>query len=411
MAPRKRTTDNNDLKDYPGLHRFPDGRYYVIHPVTNIKASLKTRDRGMAIQIYTRVAASWAPTAADAVAQKLLDRLSAAEIPRDQRTTFREFAQRWRETILGFVVNADGTVTRRPTKVTKKNGDPIEDRTHTDYGRQCRQLEQSEHSSFYLTDKDVLRKTRKLLAPWADKPVHYNHLLAVVSHVFKAAIVQDLATDNPAHHIEKMGTRKREVYIPDADYLRVTDALMKHEHHGNIEDGEWMARICDLLYMLSSRPGDAFKIKESNLRLDLGEFGEVHFGISKTKVGQEIIMNAEMREQVDWFLAFKRKHRIFNKGPLLCYPPYMRQHAGKAVSHRFMQDEWAPAVVRAGFTPGQYRLADLRKKGLTDEFVGQGENDKGGHKTQAMRNYYRLQQPPKRASNTLVDIRKAGGEK
>ena len=65
--------------------------------------------------------------------------------------------------------------------------------------------------------------------------------------------------------------------------------------------------------------------------------------------------------------------------------------------------------MNAGFEPGQYWLADLRKKGLTDEFVGQGENDKGGHKTQTMKNYYRLVQPPKRARNTLVDIRKAAG--
>ena len=164
-----------------------------------------------------------------------------------------------------------------------------------------------------------------------------------------------------------------------------------------------MARVCDLLYMLSSRPGDAFKIKESNLYLDAGEYGEVHFGHSKTKVGQIIEMNAEMRELVDWFLLFKRRYRIFNRA-LLCYPPYMRRVAGKPITLHFMQDEWAAAVVRAGFTKGQYRLADLRKKGLTDEFIGQGENDKGGHKTQAMRDYYRLQQPPKRARNTLAPV-------
>lgn len=48
-----------------------------------------------------------------------------------------------------------------------------------------------------------------------------------------------------------------------------------------------------------------------------------------------------------------------------------------------------------------YHLRDLRKKGLTEEFLSQGENDKGGHETQAMRNHYRLIKPPKRARTTI----------
>ena len=134
MSPRKRST-NDGLKDYPGLHRFPDGRYYVIHPVTGIKASLKTRDKTIAIQIYTRITAMWAPTAADSVAQKLLERLGAAEIQKSEQITFRDYARRWREDILGFVVTEDGAVIRKPTKVTKKDGGHIEERTRTDYGR------------------------------------------------------------------------------------------------------------------------------------------------------------------------------------------------------------------------------------------------------------------------------------
>jgi len=48
---------------------------------------------------------------------------------------------------------------------------------------------------------------------------------------------------------------------------------------------------------------------------------------------------------------------------------------------------------------------DLRKKGLTDEFVSQGENDKGLHETDAMKRHYRLIVPPKRSKNTLTPIR------
>lgn len=41
------------------------------------------------------------------------------------------------------------------------------------------------------------------------------------------------------------------------------------------------------------------------------------------------------------------------------------------------------------------------KGGLTEEFLSQGENDKGGHETEAMRNHYRLIKPPKRARTTI----------
>jgi len=37
--------------------------------------------------------------------------------------------------------------------------------------------------------------------------------------------------------------------------------------------------------------------------------------------------------------------------------------------------------------------------------VTQGENDKGGHQTQAMADHYRLIRPPKRAKSTIKILR------
>jgi hypothetical protein len=414
VAPRRRSAENQWLEAYPGLHVFPDGRFYVVHPVTGNKASLGTRDKKTALALYGRLAAKWQPEKVEAVASALLEKLDGLDKPRspDDDITFAEYAKRWREGLLGVKFAADGRVKLSPTKIVKKGGKPISEQTQRDYGKQCRQLEESEAAGFKLSDDNLLNKTRRLLAPWAEQPTHYNHLIAVVSHVYRAAIREGIANidRNPATDIEKMAVAKRKVYIPDADYIAITCALMQHEHMGKIEDGEWRARICDLLYMVSSRPGDYFKLKDSNLRLDLGEHGEIHFGHSKTEVDQIIEMDAEMRELVEWFLAFKRQHRIFNRH-LLCYPPYMGRMAGKPVSHRQMWQYFHDAVIEAGFPKGKYRLQDLRKKALTDEFINQGENDKGGHQTEAARKHYRLMTPPKRAKNTLANIRKAGGTK
>ncbi|UZD64120.1 replication protein P [Marinobacter sp. AN1] len=97
---------------------------------------------------------------------------------------------------------------------------------------------------------------------------------------------------------------------------------------------------------------------------------------------------------------FKRKEAIISEY-LLVYPRYFdKRSRAQQVKHRTMQAAWRDACKTAGYG-GMYHLRDLRKKGLTEEFLSQGENDKGGHETQAMRNHYRLIKPPKRARTTI----------
>ena len=55
---------------------------------------------------------------------------------------------------------------------------------------------------------------------------------------------------------------------------------------------------------------------------------------------------------------------------------------------------------------GRYTLRDLRKKGLTDEarIAGKATN-KGGHKTEQMREYYVVGGLPQRARSNLAVLR------
>ena len=130
-----------------------------------------------------------------------------------------------------------------------------------------------------------------------------------------------------------------------------------------------------------------------------------HFARHKTAVGIVLEMNQELRDLVDWFRNFKRQQGIISPY-LMVYPNYFdKRSRTKPVKHRFMQLSWAQACEDAGYK-GQYHLSDLRKKGLTDEFLSQGENDKGGHETEAMRKHYRLVRPPKRSKSTLKYINK-----
>ena len=70
-----------------------------------------------------------------------------------------------------------------------------------------------------------------------------------------------------------------------------------------------------------------------------------------------------------------------------------------------MSRRFAERVVSAGYHAGTYWLSDLRKKGLTDENRNQGQNDKGGHLTEAMRRHYVLDEIPVRSTSTLGHIR------
>jgi hypothetical protein len=125
-----------------------------------------------------------------------------------------------------------------------------------------------------------------------------------------------------------------------------------------------------------------------------------------------------MREKVEWLLKFRDDQlrlggNVFRKPEhdyLLIYPMYMdRRYRLKPVTHRTFSAWWAEASEAAGYKQpkerGQYWIMDMRKKGLTDEFVSQGDNDKGLHATDAMKAHYRLINPPKRSRNTLVSIR------
>jgi len=205
--------------------------------------------------------------------------------------------------------------------------------------------------------------------------------------------------------------------IPDDAYIAITTRLCVHKHNRRIMDGTWRAKICDLLYIMSQQPIDVFGIKESQ-----GEiypepvtvdseliYGVISFARHKTLEGVELDMNKELAELWQWFIKMKKQEQIISPC-LLVNPRYfdMRSRAEPA-TYRTLQEAWREACKEAGYR-GMYHLSDLRKKGLTEEFVTQGENDKGGHRSQAMADHYRLIKPPKRARSTIKFLREEANQ-
>lgn len=410
MAPPRRKQGQEWLDRYPGLYiRARDGMFYVRHPVTRKQGSLQTTDRHTAVRRWAILQQMWEKARTDFDAELRAGNLAVAQ-PADPATrkTLKAYLREWRTTVLGHSV-VDGRVRWGDCHILsqrgRNRGRPIAMTTRTDYANDAQQLEASDDADFTLADPQVLRKIRRLLSPWLTKPTHYNGLRNTLSRVFSHAVQDGLIDRNPMVDIQKASEPKREVLIPDDAYAEITTQLCKHEFNKRTMDGTWRAKICDLIYMMSQQPIDVFGLKEDQIHDGEGEFGEIHFARHKTGVPIVLEMNQELRDLVDWFREWKRKQRIISPH-LMVYPTYFDMRSrSKPVKHRFMQLAWAQACEDAGYK-GQYQLRDLRKKGLTDEFVSQGENNKGGHETEAMRKHYRLIRPPERSKSTLKSLLK-----
>jgi len=425
--PRPRRKDNQALSNYPGLGRYPDGRYYFQNPFTKRQASLKTRDLKKAIALWALSKAICDKAYGKSDTDQIIDKVRESNTPvsKGGHIHLRDFIKQWRTEML-----EQGKVT---IKIKRDQGKPIAKRTRDDYVKNCKQLEALEESRFSISSPDILKKIRILLSPWITKPTTYNHIKSVLGRVFDHAVVTGHIDRNPMIDIDKLAVSKREVLIPDKAYIEITDQLAVHQNNRQQHDGTWRIVICDLIYMLSQQPIDFFSIKVSQINLDAIDksdpdkenwiWGEIDLSRHKTSVAGIIGMNREMREKVEWLLKFREDQlrlsgNVFRKPEhdnLLIYPMYMaKRYRLRPVTHRTFSGWWAEASEKAGYKKpgekGQYWIMDMRKKGLTDEFVNQGDNDKGLHATEAMKAHYRLINPPKRSRNTLVSIRdkKAG---
>ena len=364
--PRKSGT-----KDLPaGLYCDPDtGMYYVKRK--GKQASLKTKNKQQALALYAQVRPKWEEREFDQLAERIAVRINRITAPTSAET-FSIYAKNWREQIL--------------PNVTKKNGAPLATKTRKDYEKMLRrQVESSEHFNVPLSEVTATL-LRKFLSNWLDKPNQYNYLKAVISRVLVAAVDEGLLERNPAADVSNRPTKKRDAYLSDDDYIAIVANFSQ----------EWHARACDMLYLLSHRPGDVLQLRESDIKEN-----EIHFTTNKNQQAMEVEMNSDLANTINWFRQWKRKQGI-NSPHLICHPRTSeRGLIGKPVSVEYLSRRFSAAVVAAGLKKGSYTLRDLRPKGLTDEYMIAGDSDKGGHKTEAMKRHYRRVKLPMRAKSNL----------
>jgi hypothetical protein len=417
---RSRKPENEWLQSFPGLYMNRYGVFFVVHPKTGRRATLDTKDRPSAIRRWTAISQSWEKEINQWRSDLLVAKISALSTPHDPEGEMLlcDYMSTWRKKELGHEL-VDGKNVWSECRLTslRGGGKPLALSTKRDYASDCQQLEASGDAKFALSDPDLLRKLRKLLSPWLDKPTHYNGLRNTINRVYIHAVKDGTVQRNPMIDLRKAVVPKRNVLVPNDAYIAITTLLCVHRHNRRIMDGTWRAKICDLIYMMSQQPIDVFDIEEGQGEIyskpvtvdDELIYGVISFARHKTEIGVELSMNKELAELWQWFIKMKKKEQIISPF-LLVNPRYFdKRSRAEPATHRTLQEAWRKACKAAGYS-GLYHLSDLRKKGLTEEYVTQGENDKGGHKTQIMADHYRLIKPPKRARSTIKFLRKEANQ-
>lgn len=373
----------------PGLYCYPGRNCYVqlgeMKPV-----NLNTQDRAEAIAMYWGFRQLYDAERSAKQAETIADQLRVAAKGGDV-TTVAEYARRWREKYL-------------PT-LLKRNGKPISEKTRADYSRMIEhQVEPNEIFDALSVGRVTVRDVRGFLSRWIGSPAYYNYVKAVLSRMFAQAVDEGLLDANPCTDVTRRATARREVVVPMEDYVRITGCLE-----------EWEARACDLVYLISHRPGDVLRLRDEAPFVSYWVQGgrrvvRVSFTAAKNEQAVEIVDDAGAEGGIEatlqWFRRFKEAQGIVSKG-VVVYPTTARKRdIGRPVSRDYLSRRFAEAAVAAGFEAGTYTLRDLRKTGLTDEARIAGKaTDKGGHKTEQMKQYYVVGGVPQRVRNNLVVVR------
>lgn len=352
--------------------------------------SLNTQDRGEALAIYWEFRKLWDTERTAKQADTVAEKLELAAKGGDMMTV-ADYARQWRTTHLPALL--------------KRNGKPISDKTRGDYARMLENAVEV-YDSFRSTSIGGARTrdVRQFLSQWIASPAYYNYVKAVISRMFAHAVDEGLLDANPVTEVVRRAVARREVVCPMADYLKITASLE-----------EWEARACDLIYLISHRPGDVLRLRDQEpfVRYETRDDRRVvvvSFTATKNDQAVEIVDDVEtdggIEAALHWFRDWKKAQGIVSSAVVVYPKTARRQDVGRPVSRDYLSRRFAESVVYAGFPAGAYTLRDLRKTGLTDEARIAGEaTKKGGHKTEQMRQYYVVGGVPQRVRNNLVVLR------
>lgn len=390
MPPMGRPRKNGSKDLPPGLYLYNDRNAYIKMKDMSEAVEIGTRDRAEALAIYWEFRKIYDAEKSVKRAEKLIADLTIAA-KGGSHTTVAEYATTWRKSHL--------------PKLVTKEGKLISKKTLGDYERMLRlQVETNEEFKNIAVAGVTAKQIRTFLARWISNPKYYNNFKSLLSRMFADVVAEGLRDMNPVVEIARRPVAKRNVYTPLDHYLSIT-----------AEMAEWESKACDLIYLISHRPGDVLRLRDQapDVRYELRRGRKVvivSFTATKNEQAMEIVDYVDSEGGIEsvlqWFRDWKKTQNLRLVKHFICYPKTSRRRSiGLPISVGYLSRKFAEASLAVGLA-GKYTPRDLRKKGLTDEarIAGKATN-KGGHKTQAMREYYVVGGLPQRHKNKLTVIR------
>ncbi len=106
MAPRYRSEKQSTLHRYPGLYLSEDGVYFVVHPITKKRGSLRTKDRNVAIRRWSVLNQSWEAEVHEWQTNALAEKLNSLSTPasKGDHILLQDYLEKWRTAVLGHQI-------------------------------------------------------------------------------------------------------------------------------------------------------------------------------------------------------------------------------------------------------------------------------------------------------------------
>lgn len=214
-----------------------------------------------------------------------------------------------------------------------------------------------------------------LTQEWADKLPTQRAMKAWVSKFFNWIVrKKKVIAVNPAREVKVKKPKTRKVYIPDAAFLSIREALMLSKPHpktgkrSKVMTGPMMQCFVDLCYLTAQRSTEIRYLRwsvDEKDRLSSSyidrEAGVIHFLPTKTEDSSGEMVDWPITPEIDAVLERARK-----LDPAFGQTYVIRDKRGNPKTDQACRDAWEGAMERCGMKDAPYTIKDIRPKALTD---------------------------------------------
>jgi integrase len=213
-----------------------------------------------------------------------------------------------------------------------------------------------------------------LIDNWPDKLPTQKAMKAWLSTFFSWAVRKKHVSVNPTREVKVKKPKKRNVYIPDAPFLAIRDALMLSKPHpktgkcSKVPTGPMMQCFVDLCYLTAQRSTEIRYLRWSVDERDRfsssyidREAGVIHFLPTKTEDSSGEMVDWPITPQID---AVLQRAKLLE--PAFGQKYVIRDRKGNPKTDQACRDAWEGAMERCGLVDAPYTIKDIRAKAMTD---------------------------------------------